>query len=584
VSCKIIRLDTLLLLLILSLGVAFFGLGLRDSRAQTDQELTSTYAPVLHFTGGEMFYPTSVDYIIGSSALRQRNSDGTSTLITSNPMADNLGSYPGSDFFLSNKLDTLDAIAADYSSKADTIGYYAYVHIVNTASGKVIQYWLFYAFNNGPFNDHQGDIEVVQVFLDTSESPQTALYSQHGSGENAVWGDVEKMDTHPVVYVAQGSHANYFRSYQGKIGIENDIIGSDGKTIMPTDLTLVLLGDYQNHTPDQSWLDFAGRWGFWGTDQDAALGEAGPFGPVFNQDGIRWTLPETYLSQTFGVNSNYFILAWLAYYFLLIFVAYVVIRAAWKVYGIVKLHRQKGLLVKYYVKGRVGIGLMLGIAAILITIAGLFLPWYTISASSESGPLAQVGGVTLLNIDGINGMQVNLFFGSGDSTSGYTSLFSMQIPFAILIGVGIVLLALDVIGVKSGKSLGLKLILGAITSLLPFILILIFITQLPLFLPWASQLVPGQGVPPQLDTMVNTIASSPAFGSTSQTFPVIGSTSVNWGLGIGAILFVIAAVIRIAGGFLMRSASKLEVLPAPPSTALKKPPEITKPPNSKGTK
>jgi hypothetical protein len=566
---KIIRSGVLFLLLLI-IAVALFGLQLKVSRAQTPQELASTYAPVLHFTGGEKFYPTSVDYIIGSSALKLRNPNGTSTPVNSNPTVNNLGSDPNPNLFLDNKNSTFDAISADYGSKASTIGYYAYVHIVNTASGRVIQYWLFYAYNNGPFNDHQGDIEVVEVFLDASGTPQTALYSQHGSGENAGWGDVDKVDTHPVVYVAEGSHANYFRSYQGKIGIENDIVGSDGKTIMPADLTLVML-------TSQSWLNFAGRWGFWGTDEDAALGRAGPLGPVFNQDGIRWASPETYLSQTFGVGGNYFILAWLAYYFLWIFVAYVVIRAGWKIYGIVKLQRKRGLMVKYFLKGRVGIGLMLGVVAIAITIAGLFLPWYTISASSQSGPLAQKGGVTLLNIDGISGMQVNLFFGGGDSPSGYTSLFSLQIPFAILIGVGVVLLALDVIGIKSGKSLGLKLMLGAITSLLPFILILIFIMQLPSFLPWASQLVPGQSIPPQLDTMVNTIAGSPALGSMSETFPVVGVTSVNWGFGIGAVLFVVAAVIRIVGGFVMRSASKLEVLPPPPPARLKTPPDTSKP-------
>lgn len=571
------------MLLVFVTVALLFGSNFRAIEAQTPQELASTYAPVLHFTGGEKFYPTSIDYIISSSILKQRNSDGTSTLVTSNPTVYNLGSYTGTDLFLDNKLGTLDAIAADYASKASSIGYYAYVHIVNTGSSVVIQYWLFYAYNNGPLNDHHSDIEVVQIFLNASGSPQTALYSQHGSGENAGWGDVEKVDTHPVVYVAQGSHANYFRSYQGKIGVENDIVGSDGKTPMPADLTLVLLGEPSpgSHPPEQSWLDFAGRWGFWGTDEDVALGRAGPLGPVFNQDGTRWASPQAYLGQTFGVNGNYFILAWLAYYFLWIFVAYVVIRAAWKIYGIVKLRRKSGLMVKQFLKGRVGVGLMLGIVAIVLTIVGLFLPWYTISASSQSGPLAQTNGVTLMSIDGIHGMQVNLFLGSGDSTSGYSSLFFLQIPFAILIAVGVVLLALDVIGVKSGKSLGLKLILGAITSLLPFILIMVFIFELPLFLPWASQLVPGQTIPPQLDTMVNTIASNPVVGTTSQTFPVIGATSVSWGFGIGAILFVIAAAIRIAGGFVMRSASKLEDIPAPPPTVLKGPPAPPTPPEGK---
>jgi hypothetical protein len=160
-------------------------------------------------------------------------------------------------------------------------------------------------------------------------------------------------------------------------------------------------------------------------------------------------------------------------------------------------------------------------------------------------------------------------------------LFFLQIPFAILLAIGVALLALDVIGVKSGRSLGLKLILGAVTSLLPFILIMVFIFELPLFLPWASQLVPGQTIPPQLDTMVNTIASNPVVGTTSQTFPVIGATSVTWGFGIGAILFVVAAVIRIVGGFVMRSASKLEKILGPPPTKPKEPLKTSATPEEK---
>ncbi len=203
--------------------------------------------------------------------------------------------------------------------------------------------------------------------------------------------------------------------------------------------------------------------------------------------------------------------------------------------SIVRLHRKGGLRVKKFLKGRGGVGLILGLVAILITVVALFLPWYTITASSQSGPLAGQGGVTLMSIDGISGMQINLFLGTGgDATSGYASLFFMQIPFAIIIGVGLVFLALDVIGVKSGKSLGTKFILGAITLILPFILIFVFIMEMPAFLPWASGLVPGQAIPTQVNDIVRTMASNPVYGTTSQQFDVVGLTTVNWGFGIGA--------------------------------------------------
>jgi len=538
-------------------------------KAQTDDELAAQFAPVLHFTQAEKFYPTTVDYIIGSCVLRQRDSSGTSPVIDSSPTPDNLGTHTSNDLFLDNKLGTFENIAADYSSQAANLGYYVYAHVVRNGDSTIIQYWLFYIYNNGPLNDHQGDIEVVEVFLDNAGNAQTVLLSQHGAGQNAAWNDVEKVDNHPVVYVAQGSHANYFRSYQGKIGIENDIVGNDGKTINPTDLNIEILGE-------QSWLDFPGRWGYWGTDQEVILGQAGPYGPVFNQDGIRWTEPQSYLNSTMNVDGTYFILAWFAASFLLIFVIYIVARGAWKGYGIFKLHRKGGLRVGKFLRGRGSIGLMLGIAAILVAVVALFLPWYTITASSQEGPLAQQGEVNLMTINGIQGVTVNMFLGTGssDSTSGYMSLFSTQMPFAIIIGAGIILFALDVIGVKSGKSLGNKLWLGIIPTLLPIIFIVLFISQLPALLPFAAGLFPGQGIPTQVEGTIRTIAASPVQGTTSSFFPIVGDTTVSWGLAIGAYLFIVAAVLRIIGGFLMRSTPELQQKTAPASDVPPPPPPV----------
>ena len=261
----------------------------------------------------------------------------------------------------------------------------------------------------------------------------------------------------------------------------------------------------------------------------------------------------------------YFILAWLVANFLLLFIVYIAVRSGWKIYGIVKLSKKGGLLVKKFLKSRGVLPLMLGIGAIILTLIALFLPWYTISASSEAGPLAQQGGVTLMTIDGISGLKVNMFLGAGESTSGFSNLFSAQLPLAMIFLAGVLLLTLDIVGVKSGKKLGNKFILSAIISLLPFILIFIFIMMLPSFLPWTSALVPGQQVPPQVEIMVRTVAGNPVYGSDSQVLPVVGATTVSWGFGIGAYLFVVAAIIRTVAGFMMRTAPELQQQTTPPS-------------------
>jgi hypothetical protein len=85
---------------------------------------------------------------------------------------------------------------------------------------KSLQYHFFYAFNdwrlaaNG-INHHEGDWEMVAVYL-KNEEPYSVLLSQHGSGAMELWQDVRKVKgqdgnatTHPLIYTALGSHANY---------------------------------------------------------------------------------------------------------------------------------------------------------------------------------------------------------------------------------------------------------------------------------------------------------------------------------------------------------------------------------------
>ena len=509
------------------------------TNAQAPEDLAATYSPVLHFTGNEKFYPTTVDYFISRASLIDHS---TGIVLDPSPTPESLGSYNSSDLYLNHNLETFEAIASDYSLEAERNGYYIYAHVVDTGSRIIIQYWLFYVFNNGPLNDHQGDFEVIEVFLDY-DGPQKALYSQHHAGQNAAWSEVEKVDSHPVAYVAEGSHANYFRSYQGRMGIENDIVGNDGIKITFNQSNIIML---QN----QSWLNFAGRWGYWGTDTEVALGRAGPHGPVFNQDGLRWERPFTYLSQTFPVDWTYFILAWMVANFLLLSLIYILARGGWKLFKIYKMTK-KGSIRTKFLKSRGGPLLIIGIVSMVLAFVALFLPWYTISASSEARPLVQEDPVNLMTIDGVNGLSVNLFLGNGEATSGFRTVFSTQLPLAIIFAASLVLLALDIIAIRNGKKLGRKFIIGGIVLLVPFILILVFISQLPSLLPWASSLLPGQEIPSQLETMVNSIAASPMGGTASQSFDVVGVTTVNWGLGVGAYLFLVTAILRIIGGVLM---------------------------------
>ena len=88
----------------------------------------------------------------------------------------------------------------------------------------VLQYWLFYPFNNwrsGFFgaNDHEADWEKVFLYLSETENgevnPEWVAYAAHNyTGDNLRrrWDDPEvvKVGEHPVIFVGAGSHASYY--------------------------------------------------------------------------------------------------------------------------------------------------------------------------------------------------------------------------------------------------------------------------------------------------------------------------------------------------------------------------------------
>jgi hypothetical protein len=88
----------------------------------------------------------------------------------------------------------------------------------------VLQYWLFYAFNDWRSNffganDHEADWEKMFVYLSESDEgeirPEWVAYAAHeetGDDLRRRWDDpeLEKSGDHPVVYACAGSHASRY--------------------------------------------------------------------------------------------------------------------------------------------------------------------------------------------------------------------------------------------------------------------------------------------------------------------------------------------------------------------------------------
>lgn len=127
-----------------------------------------------------------------------------------------------------------------------------------------LQYWFFYFYNDFellgdafPAGLHEGDWEMIQLRLDAEEaSPDLAVYAKHKSAEARRWKDVELLDDlRPIVYVARGSHAAYFKA--GTQWGEAWFDHADGKGFSP-ELELEVAHD---DDPAYAWMRWPGFWG-----------------------------------------------------------------------------------------------------------------------------------------------------------------------------------------------------------------------------------------------------------------------------------------------------------------------------------
>lgn len=521
--------------------------GVPDSK---ESAIASKYMPVLIFADGEQFFPTNVSYHIDNSVLKMKV-DGDDLLIDSSPTTHSIGQYKDEIYYLDNTLGGYEEIASDYNQKKESIGYVVYARVTKHQQNYVVQYWLFYAFNPGQVNRHEGDWEMVEIVLDLGENPLYAVYSQHFSGERASWSDVEKSDSHPKVYVALGSHANYFRPYQGKLGLENDVLGT-ASTLQPTELTMVFLGEPNggNHPASQDWLDYGGRWGDWKELADIIRGGAGPRTPGFGENAERWHDSVAWGLGTFAVNQNWFYVSWFVFHFVYIFIAFMAPLGLWKAWRIYRRKKQRRLNIGKILRSRAGMGIVLAIAGIVVYVFAVILPWYAVRANIQTQALQTVGEVDLILIDGINGLRINTL----EADQGFAQLFGIGIPFAIVLLASVVLSALDIIGVEKARDLSTKYFGSGITSLVPFILIVVFVIMLSTLLPVFASAMGGEAVPSEIVTIAEQMSSSPLGGSHSSVLDTYGSVYLSWGLGIGSYLFIVSAVLKFAAGAILLTA------------------------------
>ncbi|MFO8133404.1 MAG: Vps62-related protein [Thermoplasmatota archaeon] len=524
-----------------------------------EQQLAETYAPKLFFERSEELFPVAVDYHLANANLNR--SDGTtSTMITAAPTATSLGAYSADTYYLDNRMGTVDDryIVDDYAVYAESHTPVVYAHVSPAGNGTVVQYWLFYAFNTGTLNIHEGDWEMVQVMLDGAGEPVEAMYSQHLHGQRASWSQVDRSGMHPHVYVARGSHANYFRSYQGLLGLASDHVGKNGETLTPEDYDLVLLGEAGagNHVAGQNWLDYGGRWGDYGAPDDEVRGKRGPPGPAFRDNGDMWA-GVAWGKSLPSLSSMMLTFDWIFYHFTVIFLAVFALAVAAAAVVIYRRHRREGLHPPYTSLLRIdgmnmrSIGNLLAIAGIIVGVAALFFPWYTVAADIDAGSYSTSGTVDIVSIDGVDGLQVNLL----EENSGMIQIGAIPVAFSLIVGAGILLFILGTIGAGQ-RRVGRRYISRAVRFWIPVVLILVAVVMLQSLAFYIEDAGVPQDTSGDIEEILSTLSSQPLGGTTTLSLPEYGVVHLDWGLGAGLLLLILAGVLLLAAGILHFRAPK----------------------------
>jgi hypothetical protein len=269
------RLALATVLLVLGPGVAH--------AAQTaDEQLAAKYAPVLAFEpqptecgSGEPYRPTRVDTLLGKKGVVLRGPDGK--VVKDAPSGSDLFGL-GEGYSIDQPGDPLNP-GCTYEKNWRTWGAgmrpSVYAHIATDAAHRnklALQFWFFYTFNDFT-NKHEGDWEMAQVDFDAA-TPEEALgkgpyqvdIAQHAGGERADWSDqkLTKQGTHPVLFVATGSHATYFSQalFLGRGSSEGfgcDDTRDATKRVEPA--TQLLPEVPRSASEPYAWLAFQGRWG-----------------------------------------------------------------------------------------------------------------------------------------------------------------------------------------------------------------------------------------------------------------------------------------------------------------------------------
>jgi hypothetical protein len=269
--------------------------------------LLARHLPILVLHPAERVQPARVDGFLADAELQQRAGSGWEKVG---------GPLPRGGAGL--RLDqpacrSIDGVAAT-SCYVDAQSAHRAAPVVYGAAfrrgGRIdLQYWLWYPWNvysptvppGEIWQVHEGDWEAVSVVLDRKGKPEVVGLSSHCEGTLRPWAKAPKRGVRPLVFVALGSHANFFAAGAHRLDPRCpaapeliSIIGAYGaRPVDRTGTGAVVRPRLVRVTAARpGWMAFAGAWG-----EDAYVhfpGNApikyglGPRGPALHE---QWRAP-----------------------------------------------------------------------------------------------------------------------------------------------------------------------------------------------------------------------------------------------------------------------------------------------------
>jgi hypothetical protein len=228
--------------------------------------LLERHKPRLVYDSHEVYFADSAAIWPDSPTNALKRLDGTVLAKPPRLALAFLGQHAYADLTEAVKTDAIGDTTRKYAANAAALHKQAkyanrvHGHARKDSQGRLwLQYWLFYYYNDyqllGPLSggNHEGDWELVQLRLDAAEQPQELVFSQHKAAESKAWKDAPKAGATPIVYVARGSHANYFGKGTHWTGNWFDQADGKGPQITPA------LDVLEDRSP--AWVLWPGFWG-----------------------------------------------------------------------------------------------------------------------------------------------------------------------------------------------------------------------------------------------------------------------------------------------------------------------------------